>query len=110
LHNASSSDAVRFSRSGAFECLDTLSATNEVFNAVELAFTQVTQNRAARLALSTEPWRRHLVGQSTPIEQVTKIIRLVASRRCTVLISGETGTGKEMAARAIHMASDRAPD
>jgi DNA-binding NtrC family response regulator len=108
LHNASSSDAVRFSRSGAFECLDTLSATNEVCNAVELAFTQVTQNRAARLALSTEPWRRHLVGQSTPIEQVTKIIRLVASRRCTVLISGETGTGKEMAARAIHMASDRA--
>jgi DNA-binding NtrC family response regulator len=108
LRNASSNDAVRFSRSGAFECLDTLSATNEIFSAVELAFAQVTQTRAARLALSTEPWRRHLVGQSTPIEQVTKIIRLVASRRCTVLISGETGTGKEMAARAIHMASDRA--
>jgi DNA-binding NtrC family response regulator len=108
LRNASSSDAVRFSRSGAFECLDTLSATNEILNAIELAFAQVTQNRAARLALSTEPWRRLLVGQSTPIEQVTKIIRLVASRRCTVLISGETGTGKEMAARAIHMASDRA--
>ncbi|MDQ2840771.1 MAG: sigma-54 dependent transcriptional regulator [Acidobacteriota bacterium] len=108
LRDASSSDAVRFSRSGVFECLDTLSATNEIFNAVELAFAQVARNRAARLALSTEPWRRHLVGQSTPIEQVTKIIRLVASRRCTVLISGETGTGKEMAARAIHMASDRA--
>ena len=107
LRNASSSDAVRFSRSGVFECLDTLSATNEIFNAIELAYAQVTRNRAARTTLSVEPWRRHLVGQSTPIEQVTKIIRLVASRRCTVLISGETGTGKEMAARAIHMASDR---
>ena len=108
LRDVSSSDAVRFSRSGAFECLDTLSATNEVFNAIELAFAQVTRSRAARSTLSTEPWRRHLVGQSKPIEQVTKIISLVAARRCTVLISGETGTGKEMAARAIHMASDRA--
>jgi DNA-binding NtrC family response regulator len=108
LHNVSSSDAVRFSRSGAFECLDTLSATDEVFNAIQLALTQVAKNKTARLELSSEPWRRHLVGQSAPIEQVTKIIRLVASRRCTVLISGETGTGKEMAARAIHMASDRA--
>ena len=54
-----------------------------------------------------EPWRRFLVGESAPLEQVTHIIRLVAARRCTVLIDGETGTGKEMAARAIHMASDR---
>jgi transcriptional regulator with GAF, ATPase, and Fis domain len=54
-----------------------------------------------------EPWRRFLVGDSTPLEEVTHIIRLVAQRRCTVLIDGETGTGKEMAARAIHMASDR---
>jgi DNA-binding NtrC family response regulator len=108
LNKVSSSDAVRFSRSGAFECLDTLSSTDEVFNAIELAYAQAARNRAARSALSSEPWRRHLVGKSTSIEQVTKIIRLVASRRCTVLISGETGTGKEMAAKAIHMASDRA--
>ena len=39
---------------------------------------------------------------------VARIIRLVAPRRCTVLISGETGTGKEMTARALHMASPRA--
>ncbi len=38
---------------------------------------------------------------------MASVVELVAPRRCTVLISGETGTGKEVAARAIHMASDR---
>jgi transcriptional regulator with GAF, ATPase, and Fis domain len=53
-----------------------------------------------------EPWREFLVGNSPELPQVVEIIRLVANRRCTVLISGETGTGKEMVARAIHVASD----
>src|SRR5581483_1875610 len=42
------------------------------------------------------------------MQQVIETIALVGSRRSTVLISGETGTGKEVAARAIHMASPRA--
>ena len=41
------------------------------------------------------------------MEAVAETIRLVGNRRCTVLISGETGTGKEMAARALHAASHR---
>lgn len=39
--------------------------------------------------------------------EICDIIHLVASKRCTVLISGETGTGKEVIARAIHAASTR---
>jgi len=42
------------------------------------------------------------------MESVVETIRLIGPRRCTVLICGETGTGKEMAARALHMASSRA--
>ena len=42
------------------------------------------------------------------MRQVIEIIRLVGPRRSTVLITGETGSGKEVAARAIHAASNRA--
>src|SRR5579872_2426941 len=55
-----------------------------------------------------EPWRKLLIGGSEPMREVVETISLVGSRRSTVLITGETGTGKEMAARAIHMASPRA--
>jgi DNA-binding NtrC family response regulator len=58
--------------------------------------------------LRNAPWRRLLIGRSRAIVQVCEIIELVAAKRCTVLISGETGTGKEMAARALHAAGNRA--
>src|ERR1035438_9695055 len=41
------------------------------------------------------------------MRQLLHIIRLVAGRRATVLITGETGTGKELGARALHMAGNR---
>jgi DNA-binding NtrC family response regulator len=52
--------------------------------------------------------RSFLVGSSGPMREVVEIIDLVASRRSTVLITGETGTGKEVAARALHLSSGRA--
>jgi DNA-binding NtrC family response regulator len=56
----------------------------------------------------SESWRAMLVGSSAALEQVVRMIRLAGPRRSTVLITGETGTGKEVAARAIHAASARA--
>jgi transcriptional regulator with GAF, ATPase, and Fis domain len=52
-------------------------------------------------------WEKLLVGQSPEIRRVTEVLRRVAERRATVLITGETGTGKEVAARALHMAGPR---
>jgi two-component system response regulator HydG len=49
-----------------------------------------------------------LVGESEPIRRVKDLICRAAAAPGTVLITGETGTGKELAARAIHAGSPRA--
>src|SRR5687768_905589 len=49
-----------------------------------------------------------LIGESAPMLQVKDLIRRAAPVPGTVLITGETGTGKELAARAIHAGSPRA--
>jgi transcriptional regulator with GAF, ATPase, and Fis domain len=56
---------------------------------------------------STDPWKDLLIGESRAMQLLNSMIRLIGPRRSTVLISGETGTGKEVVARAIHMASAR---
>ena len=53
-------------------------------------------------------WRHSLIGNGPHVQSICDTIRLVAPRRCTVLITGETGTGKEVVARAIHAAGNRA--
>ena len=54
-----------------------------------------------------QPREMLLVGVSPQMQRVCEIIRLVGARRATVLITGETGTGKELAARALHGAGPR---
>src|SRR5438094_7585069 len=49
-----------------------------------------------------------VVGESTAMRAVYRLTRLVAPTRASVLLVGETGTGKELVARAIHTLSDRA--
>jgi DNA-binding NtrC family response regulator len=53
-------------------------------------------------------WRKRFIGASEALRRVADTIELIANRRSTVLILGETGTGKEVVARAIHEASQRA--
>lgn len=48
-----------------------------------------------------------IIGQSAPLNRVLQQVQLVAATTATVLIGGETGTGKELVARAIHRSSAR---
>ncbi len=48
-----------------------------------------------------------MVGESAPMQQLQQAIRQVAPEKATVLIAGETGTGKEVTAHAIHRLSPR---
>jgi DNA-binding NtrC family response regulator len=100
---ASIADAVHYIRLGAH---DVVSAGSDAAAIIEAA---AEFHRSQRAAGSTnESWRKHIVGSSKAIMRTIEVIRLVGSRRSTVLITGETGTGKEMVARALHLASPRA--
>ncbi len=49
-----------------------------------------------------------IVGNSAPLQELLRQVRIVAATDATVLLLGETGTGKELVARAIHRLSPRA--
>jgi len=79
------------------------------FARIQTALENRTRQGLFRLAeiAGPEDWERLLVGISPPIRHVCHIIRMVGARRANVLITGETGTGKEIAARALHQAGPR---
>jgi DNA-binding NtrC family response regulator len=61
----------------------------------------------ARAVVQKESMLPEMIGASEPMRELTRLIRLVAPRSTTVLIEGETGTGKEVVARALHRLSER---
>ena len=65
------------------------------------------QEPARATQAERQEWHKLLVGSSAAMRDTAEVIRLVADRRATVLITGETGTGKELVARAIHLAGNR---
>jgi PAS domain S-box-containing protein len=67
----------------------------------------VTEVQELRRLLDDRARFQDLIGKSAAMERVYQLIRDVARVDATVLIEGETGTGKELVARAIHGASQR---
>ena len=102
--------AVETMKYGAFDYITKPFSNDElllsIHNAVELAKAH-RQYRLLQEAMQERFGVHTLVGRSRNIVQVRQMVERAAPGRTTVLISGETGTGKEMAARAIHLASPR---
>lgn len=71
------------------------------------ARTMEKENRELRQQLDNRFGLESLIGQSPGLEEVLDTIRQVAPSRANVMIQGETGTGKELVARAIHRLSPR---
>ncbi|MDW7645394.1 MAG: sigma 54-interacting transcriptional regulator [Desulfuromonadales bacterium] len=65
------------------------------------------ENRELRARLTTLPPSGGLVGRSPAMKKVFDLIEATAPLDTTVLISGETGTGKELVAEALHRQSPR---
>jgi DNA-binding NtrC family response regulator len=99
-------DAVRLVKLGAFDVLGGETGPEQLAAVLQNAMED-RHSQVPACGDGEEPWRRILVGSSQPFQEVVRMVRLVGSRRSTVLITGETGTGKEMAALAIHMAGPR---
>ena len=67
-----------------------------------------TENKQLRDRLETRMRFDQMVGESEPLQRVYNLVEMVAASDVTVLLTGETGTGKELVARAIHQKSPRA--
>lgn len=78
-----------------------------LFQAIETVKTERKQEEPLVPKLTAEDIRQTIVGNSTAMQQVYKLIGQVAPTNATVLITGESGTGKELIARAIYLNGTR---
>ena len=106
----------RFAAAGHLEALQAFSNLAAATVAAAERMRQLAQSVQDE-RLRAESWRqaalpadarRPLLGQSPALRQLQKDIALVAPSELNVLISGETGVGKELVAQAVHAQSRRA--
>jgi len=95
---------------GAFDFLRKESLPFTLKVVVDTALKAAEELRAAaptKPSLTVEQYRDDIVGQSEAMQSVFKMVGRVAMSDAPVLVTGESGSGKELVARAIHNYSER---
>lgn len=103
--------AVRATQKGAFHFVTKPFNLDEFISLVDRALAHKhlqQENRQLRTELHRKYKFDQIIGTSEQIQNVLRMVERVADSDSTVLVHGETGTGKELIARAIHYNSPRA--
>ena len=102
-------NAVQAMKLGAYDYITKPFDLDRLEMVIEKAFQRVSLQRENRLLRHGQAEKRpvKLIGQSKKMDQVRYLIRKVAPTEVPVLLTGESGTGKTVAARSIHDLSSR---
>ncbi len=104
--------AVQAMKEGAFDYLAKPLNNNELIEKLKRALENRSPRQKKPIAgskawSSTKVSLQEIMGPSDAVQKIISDVKLVAASNFTVVIQGETGTGKELVARAIHKASLR---
>ncbi|NOZ39485.1 MAG: sigma-54-dependent Fis family transcriptional regulator [Planctomycetes bacterium] len=103
--------AVEALRAGAADYLTKPLIDDELLMTIERAFAQrevIEENVHLRKELDKQNGLSNVVGQDPRMIKVFDMVESIADTKATILVTGESGTGKSMIARAIHRKSGRA--
>jgi two-component system, NtrC family, response regulator PilR len=104
---ASSETAIETLRHGAYDYITKPFNVDELLHIVRQALEKKELRQEINQLKGDSADRSHIIGKSAKMIEVYKTIGTVAITDSTVLITGDSGTGKELVARAIHAASTR---
>jgi two-component system, NtrC family, response regulator AtoC len=106
--HGTSSTAIRAIQMGAYDYVLKPFEIDDVLHTVRRVFEyQDLSSRVQTLERRNEDPRERIIGNSLAMQQVYKTIGLSAASNASVLVTGETGTGKELVADTVHRNSRR---